>query len=135
MAGDAARDGVRRRLAPPGLGPTLRARDRRDGSGRAPALPADGRGTLDVVVSIAGDTARYGVRDANLTVERATLTGDLGLVLVGDTLAFRDTDLRFADVDTRLIERLATFHGGARGTVIQVCLHAYIRTLSVHIHS
>jgi translocation and assembly module TamB len=72
-----------------------------------PALPADGRGTLDVAVSIAGDTARYAVRDTDLRVERATLAGDLGLVLVGDTLAFRDTDLRFADVDTRLIERLA----------------------------
>ncbi|HEU4630367.1 MAG TPA: hypothetical protein VFS08_11525, partial [Gemmatimonadaceae bacterium] len=72
-----------------------------------PALPADGGGRVDFALRTNGDTARYDARNTDLRLEGATLSGDLGLVFVADTLGFDDTSLRFADVDTRLIERLA----------------------------
>jgi translocation and assembly module TamB len=72
-----------------------------------PALPAGGGGRVDFTLRTNGDTARYDARDTDLRLEGATVAGNLGLVFVADTLGFDDTDLRFADVDTRLIERLA----------------------------
>jgi translocation and assembly module TamB len=72
-----------------------------------PALPAGGGGRLDFALRTNGDTARYDARNADISLEGATLSGDLGLVFVQDTLGFDDTNLRFAGVDTRLIERLA----------------------------
>src|SRR5690606_20578680 len=72
-----------------------------------PRLPDDGAGRLDFGLLIVGDTAAYTVREAQLEVEDATLAGDLGLVFVGDTIGFRDTDLRVSNLRTALVERLA----------------------------
>ena len=71
-----------------------------------PSLPKDGRGTLDFALYMNGDTTRYTARDANITLDSASLAGDFGLLMIGDSLRFRNTDLRFADVSTGLIERL-----------------------------
>ena len=71
-----------------------------------PRLPAGGTGTLDFTLRMAGDTSLYAARNADVRLEGASLQGDFGLLDVNDTLVFQDTDLRFAGVDTRLIERL-----------------------------
>jgi len=72
-----------------------------------PALPADGGGSLDLAIRMDSLGQRYTVKNADLRAERATMAGDLGLEFAADTFAFYDTNLRFADVSTRLIERLA----------------------------
>lgn len=72
-----------------------------------PALPTDGGGSLDVAVLMDGDSARYIVRNARVALDSATVNGDIGIVLAGDTLRFADTDVTFAAVSTRLIEQLA----------------------------
>lgn len=72
-----------------------------------PALPADGGGSLDVAVLMDADSSRYIVSNARVTVDSATVNGDIGIVLAGDTLRFVGTDVDFASVSTRLIEQLA----------------------------
>lgn len=72
-----------------------------------PALPEGGRGALQLAVLMDADSARYMVRDASVEVDSASLAGNFGLVIAGDTLSFVDTNLRFANVRTGLIEQLA----------------------------
>jgi translocation and assembly module TamB len=70
-----------------------------------PRLPSTGEGTLDFVMRMEGDRSTYLARKADVRVGRATVAGDFGLTL-GDSIAFHDTNLRFANVGTRLIEQL-----------------------------
>lgn len=70
-----------------------------------PRLPANGGGSLDFVLAWHADTQTYIARNADLRVEQAQLAGNFGLTLT-DTFALHDTKLRFAHVDTRLIEQL-----------------------------
>ena len=82
-----------------------------------PQLPASGRGTLDFVMHVRGDTTDFVARDADVSVDQARFEGDVG-VRMTETYQFHDTDLRFSSVDTRLIEQLApTLDIPRRGTL------------------
>ena len=70
-----------------------------------PALP-DGALTAALAVAITDSVQRYRVNDLALEAEGATARGTIGLVL-GDTLRVEGTNVTFAGVDTRLVERLA----------------------------
>lgn len=72
-----------------------------------PALPEDGSGSLDVAVLLDADSSSYMVRDAQLRLDSATVSGDIGIILRGDTLNLVGTDVTFAALSTRLIEQLA----------------------------
>jgi len=70
-----------------------------------PSIPQDGHGKLDFALDWVGPVSDYQARNASLAVAGATMSGDLG-VQVTDTLAFHDTNLRFAHLDTRTIQQL-----------------------------
>jgi translocation and assembly module TamB len=70
-----------------------------------PPLPEQGGGSLRLALHQREFTTLIVAEDANLQVGESRLAGRFGLVF-GDTVRFRDTDLRFAELDTRLIERL-----------------------------
>lgn len=72
-----------------------------------PALPEDGSGSLDVAVLMDADSSSYMVRDAHVILDSATVNGDIGIVLHGDTLHLVGTDVTFAALSTSLIEQLA----------------------------
>jgi translocation and assembly module TamB len=70
-----------------------------------PNLPADGAGSLEFAMDWIGDTAVYVARNADIRIEQATLAGNFGITLA-DTVTFHDTDLRFANLGTRLIQQI-----------------------------
>ena len=67
-----------------------------------PRTPSDGSGTLDFAMDWVGDTSIYIARNADVRIRSARLRGDLG-VTVAETYTLHDTDLRFSNLDTRLI--------------------------------
>jgi autotransporter translocation and assembly factor TamB len=71
-----------------------------------PALPDGGGGTLQLAATRRGERTRVLARDVDLTIEEAQLAGHAD-VQFGDSLRLGDTNIRFASVDTRLVERLA----------------------------
>lgn len=71
-----------------------------------PQLPADGEGKLEFAMDWIGDTAVYVARNADLRIERAQLAGNFGITLA-DSVTFHDTDLRFSNLGTRLIQQIA----------------------------
>lgn len=72
-----------------------------------PRLPSRGSGSTDFTVVTHGDTnSVYAARNASFTIDSSTIAGDVG-VSMDDTTRFSDTHLRFANVDSRLIEQLA----------------------------
>lgn len=71
-----------------------------------PTLPDSGGGSLQLAVARRGERTHVVARDLDLRLEGATLAGFADIVL-GDSLRFGPTDLRFAGVDTRLAERFA----------------------------
>ncbi|HEY8166905.1 MAG TPA: translocation/assembly module TamB domain-containing protein [Gemmatimonadaceae bacterium] len=70
-----------------------------------PQMPESGSGTLDFDLDWVGDTSIYTARNTDFRLETAHFTGDLG-VTITDHYSLHDTDLRFTNVDTRLIERM-----------------------------
>lgn len=70
-----------------------------------PRLPSQGQGTLDFAMLWRGSTQNYLARNADIEIRDASVRGSFGLTL-SDTFALHDTDLRFAHVDTRLVEQL-----------------------------
>lgn len=70
-----------------------------------PRLPSNGYGTLDFVLNWQGAAQDYIARNADVHVGAAHLTGSFGLTLT-DTFTLHQTDLRFANVDTRLLEQV-----------------------------
>jgi hypothetical protein len=81
-----------------------------------PRLPSQGGGTLDFRMVSRGDLQDYTARNADVAVGAATVKGDFGLTM-SDTFALHDTNLRFANLDTRLAEQLiAGFKSPRRGT-------------------
>lgn len=70
-----------------------------------PRLPSEGGGSLGFVMHMGEDTTTYRATNANIAVRDSRLAGDFGLTLA-DVAIFHDTDLRVADLDTRLIEQL-----------------------------
>jgi translocation and assembly module TamB len=70
-----------------------------------PRIPADGWARGRARATWRGEAQDYRVEDLQLATGTARATGAVGLHL-GDTLAIRDTHLRFQGVDTRLIEQV-----------------------------
>lgn len=82
-----------------------------------PQLPNTGGLTAGVAIAWQGKRQDYVVRDLHLETGTARATGRLGMT-IGDSLAFHDTDLQFAGIDTRLIEQLApSLQLPRRGTI------------------
>ena len=71
-----------------------------------PQMPARGGGTLDFRLRWRGDTTTYIAQKADIRIDSARAGGDFAISMVGDSLWFHDTDVRFSSVDTRLIEQM-----------------------------
>ncbi|CAN5437964.1 hypothetical protein BH24GEM3_BH24GEM3_15100 [soil metagenome] len=87
-----------------------------------PPLPEDGGGNLQLAVHQTNGKTAITAEDMELRIEDAGLAGRVGMVL-GDTLQLHDTDLRFTNLDTRLIQRMAPEvelprHGRLTGRVV-----------------
>ena len=70
-----------------------------------PPFPGEGSGTLDFAMAMTDTVSDFQIRRADVRVGRSALQGDLGFA-IGRTVAFHDTDLRFQQFDTRLLEQL-----------------------------
>jgi translocation and assembly module TamB len=70
-----------------------------------PNLPEEGSGKLDFGLDWTGKKSVYLARNMDVTLERSHVTGQIEAT-VTDTIAYRDANLRFANVDTRLLTRL-----------------------------
>jgi translocation and assembly module TamB len=71
-----------------------------------PQLPARGEGTLDFRLRWRADTSTYIAQKADIRIDSARAGGDFAISMVGDSLWFHDTDVRFSSVDTHLIEQI-----------------------------
>ena len=92
-----------------------------------PALPEDGSGRLNFALHWIGPKSIYEARNMDVNIAGSKVQGGIE-VTVTDTLAYRDANLRFSSLSTRLLERLfpidlprhgllagrATFNGGQR---------------------
>ena len=70
-----------------------------------PRLPGDGHGSTDLRLTWLGALQDYAATNISVAMRGATAQGKLGITL-GDTITIHDTNLRFANVDTRLLEQL-----------------------------
>ncbi|MFL5502829.1 MAG: translocation/assembly module TamB domain-containing protein [Gemmatimonadaceae bacterium] len=68
-------------------------------------LPESGSGKLDFGLDWIGDKSIYITRNMDVTLERSHVAGKLEAI-VTDTLEYRDANLRFSNLDTRLLTRL-----------------------------
>ena len=71
-----------------------------------PNIPEHGGGKLDFNLDWVGDTSVYVARNADLQVENAHLAGDLGITYRGQAFSIQNTNGRFSNLDTKLIERV-----------------------------
>lgn len=93
-----------------------------------PALPASGTGKMDFALDWNGPTSTYTASNADIQLAQSHLAGKM-TVVVNDSITFHNSDLRFANLDTRMLTRLfpsiilprqgianghATFDGGIR---------------------
>jgi len=82
-----------------------------------PRLPSQGGGPLDFRVDWRGTTQEYRVENADVRTQGARLRGQFAISFA-DTFAIHDTDVRFANVNTKLVEQLVPdFHAPRRGTL------------------
>ncbi len=86
-----------------------------------PSLPEQGGGTLELELRLRPTSRRIIARDMDLRVGESELQGRID-ILLGDTVRVQDTNLQFARLDTRLIERLGPElsvprHGLLTGTI------------------
>ena len=70
-----------------------------------PALPSDGNGKLDFALDWDGPTSTYTATNADVRIQRSSIAGKM-TVVVNDSITFHDADLRFANLDTHLIQRI-----------------------------
>jgi translocation and assembly module TamB len=68
-------------------------------------LPEDGSGKLDFGLDWVGKKSTYIAKNMDVTLERSHVTGQIEAVIT-DTVAYHNADLRFANLDTRLLTRL-----------------------------
>ena len=68
-------------------------------------LPAHGTGKLDFGLDWTGKKSVYLVKNMDLTLERSHATGQIEAT-VTDTLAYRNADLHFTTLDTKLLTQL-----------------------------
>ena len=72
-----------------------------------PQVPARGQGTLDFRLRWRGDTSTYIAQNADIRIDSPrTRPATSRISMVGDSLWFHDTNVRFSSVDTHLIEQL-----------------------------
>ena len=82
-----------------------------------PRMPADAHGKLDFDLKWRDGVEDYRGYNMDIVASEARLLGSFGLSR-GDSITIHDTDLRFSNVDTRLIEQLVDgFHSPRRGTL------------------
>lgn len=82
-----------------------------------PRFPSSGGGRLNFAMEWKGTTEEYTVTDADVQTQGARLQGDFA-ISVADTFAIHDTDIRFSNVNTKLIEQLVPdFEAPQRGTL------------------
>jgi autotransporter translocation and assembly factor TamB len=70
-----------------------------------PRLPSEGGGPLDFVLEWRGTTEEYYVHNADVRTQGARMRGQFAISFA-DTFAIHDTDVRFENVNTKLIEQL-----------------------------
>ena len=70
-----------------------------------PTIPRDGHGHLDFALDWVGPVSDYQATNTVLSVAGAKMSGKLG-VLVTDTVAFHDTDVRLTHLDTRTVQQV-----------------------------
>ncbi|HMI55357.1 MAG TPA: hypothetical protein VK494_04135, partial [Gemmatimonadaceae bacterium] len=68
-------------------------------------LPGEGSGKLDFGLDWTGGKSVYQTRNMDVTLERSHIAGQIE-ARVADTIAYRDANLRFTNLDTRLLTRL-----------------------------
>ena len=82
-----------------------------------PRFPSEGGGPLDFAMEWRGTTEEYVVTNADIHTQGARLRGKFAISFA-DTFAIHDTDVRFANVNTKLIEQLVPgFDSPRRGTL------------------
>jgi translocation and assembly module TamB len=82
-----------------------------------PRLPANGRGKMDVVVKWRGATNDYFVSNTDVRIGETQIVGSIGVTQT-DSVALHDTNLRFSQVDTRLLEQMIPrFRSPRRGVL------------------
>ena len=82
-----------------------------------PRFPSEGGGPLDFSLEWRGTTQEYVVRNADIRTQGARLRGKFAISFA-DTFAIHDTDVRFTNVGTKLIEQLVPdFRSPQRGTL------------------
>ncbi|MDQ3674577.1 MAG: hypothetical protein M3365_09405, partial [Gemmatimonadota bacterium] len=70
-----------------------------------PALPEDGSGRLNFAMHWVGPKSIYEAREMDMELAGSKVQGGIE-VKITDTLAYRDANLRFSSLSTRLLERL-----------------------------
>lgn len=70
-----------------------------------PALPTQGFASMDLALLWVGARQQYLVHNLDLKTGTAVITGDVGITLA-DTLELHQTDVKFAGLNTRLVEQL-----------------------------
>jgi len=70
-----------------------------------PNLPEDGSGKLDFGLDWTGKKSVYLAQNMDVTLEKSHVAGKIEAT-VTDTIAYRDANLTFANLDTRLLTRL-----------------------------
>jgi translocation and assembly module TamB len=68
-------------------------------------LPQQGSGKLDFGLDWVGKTSDYSAKNMDVTLERSHVMGQIA-VTVTDTLAYHNADLRFTNLDTKLLTQL-----------------------------
>ena len=68
-------------------------------------LPESGSGKLDFNMDWTGSKSVYTIANMEMTVERSHVAGQIQTI-VTDTIAYKDANLRFANLDTRLLHRM-----------------------------
>jgi translocation and assembly module TamB len=71
-----------------------------------PHFPSEGGGPLDFQLEWRGTTQEYWVRNADVRTQGARLRGQFAISFA-DTFAIHDTDVRFENVSTKLLEQFA----------------------------
>jgi hypothetical protein len=82
-----------------------------------PRLPSTGGGPLDIALRWDEDRDDYLIRNMDIRVGAQRIRGHAGVTLA-DTFTIHDTDVRVANLDTRLIEQVVPqFEAPRRGTL------------------
>jgi translocation and assembly module TamB len=68
-------------------------------------LPEDGSGKLDFGLDWVGKKSTYIAKNMDVTLERSHVAGQIEAVIT-DTVAYHNANLRFSNLDTRLLTRL-----------------------------